>query len=342
MKKIAFLFALFIIFSLGMVYAQRGTAREDVINIRFASPLPRNSEWGRALDRLAAEWQQASNNQIQVVVSHDGREGSELRMLSSLSSNSIQVGIFTSAGISEICPAVINLSIPFLIGNEAEFDLVLREILPVLETRVKDDFIILAWSKGGWVYLFSREQILSPADLRRQRIASSPELTEMNAVFRGMGFNLIDTDITAIGQRLASGAVNTIYLIPSAVAPMQLHRSLNHMMELPIAPIMGAIVINRVTWNRISPAHQQQLLRITRRIAGEFDESVTRTEANALASMSRSGLSVNTLTQAQQDLWRTELLGFLPQFIGNTSTSTYDRDIYNRINQILQRSRSGQ
>jgi TRAP-type C4-dicarboxylate transport system substrate-binding protein len=198
--------------------------------------------------------------------------------------------------------------------------------------------VILAWSKGGWVYLFSREEVRTPADLRRQRIATSPELTDMNTVFRNMGFNVVETDLTAVGQSLASGAVNTIYMIPSAVAPMQLHRSLGHMMELPIAPIMGAIVINRVTWNRISVTHQQQLLRITRRIAGEFDESVSRTEANAISAMGRSGLSVNPLTHAQQELWRTELMGSLTQVIG----TVYDSNIFNRINQILERSRSGQ
>jgi len=284
MKKLAFLFALLFLFSLGMVYAQRGTVRAEVVNIRFASPLPRNSEWGRAIDRLAADWQRATNDQVRVFVSHDGREGSELRMLSSLASDSIQCAIFTSAGINEICPAVINLSIPFLIGNEAELDMVLADVLPVLEARTKEDYVILAWSKGGWVYMFSREQVITPADLRRQRLGTSPELRDMNTAFRTMGFNLVETDLTAIGQRLASGAINAVYVIPSAVAPMQLHRSLNHMLDLPIAPVMGAIVINRVTWNKIGAAHQQEILRLTKRMAQEFDESMSRTETNDIAA----------------------------------------------------------
>jgi len=340
MKKnvvfIAFL-TFFLFFTSDLVFAQRGTARADVVNIRIASPLPRNSEWGRALDRLAADWQRVTDNQLRVVVSHDGREGNEMRMLSSLASDAIQVGIFTSAGITEICPAVINLSVPFLIRNEAEFDLVLREVLPILETRVKEEFVILAWSKGGWVYIFSREIILTPADLRRQRIGTSPELREMNTVFRTMGFNLVEADFVNVGQRLASNMINTIYVIPSLIAPMQLHRSVNHMLDLPIAAIMGAIVINRVTWNKISPAHQQEMLRVSRRIAGEFDASMSRTEASAISAMGRDGLRVNRPSQAQQDLWQAELDAAIPSLVG----TVYDRDIYNRINEILERSRSG-
>ena len=335
MKKFTFLLTLLVLFSFEMVHAQRGTARSDIVNIRFASPLPRNSEWGRAIDRLAADWQRVTNDQVRVIVSHDGREGSEMRMLSSLSSDSIQVGIFTSAGINEICPAVINLSIPFLIRNEAELDLVLKDTLPVLETRVKEDFVILAWSKGGWVYMFSKEQVLTPADLRRQRLGTSPELKDMNTVFRTLGFNLVEVDLTSVGQRLASGAINAIYVIPSAVAPMQLHRSLNHMLDLPIAPIMGAIVINRVTWNKISSAHQQEILRITRRMALEFDESMSRTETNAIAAMGRDGLSVNRPSQAQNDIWRSEIQGAIPSLLG----TVFDLDIYNRMNRILEQAR---
>jgi len=335
MKKFTFLLTLLVLFSFEMVHAQRGTARSDIVNIRFASPLPRNSEWGRALDRLAADWQRVTNDQVRVFVSHDGREGSELRMLSSLASDSIQVGIFTSGAMNEICPVVINLSIPFLIRNEAELDLVLKDVLPILDTRVKEEFVILAWSKGGWVHVFSREQVLTPADLRRQRLGTGPELKEINTVFRTLGFNLVEVDLTNTGQRLASGAINAIYVIPSAVAPMQLHRSLNHMLDLPIAPILGAIVINRVTWNKISSANQQEILRVTRRMALDFDESMTRTETNAISAMGRDGLTINKPTQAQQNLWQADMRGAMQSLLG----PVFDLEIYNRMNRILEQAR---
>jgi TRAP-type C4-dicarboxylate transport system substrate-binding protein len=336
-RIILFAFTVFFFFSIGTAYAQRGSARGDVVNIRIASPLPRSSDWGRALDRLASDWERVTGNQVRAIVSHDGREGTEAKMLSSLSSNAIQVAVFTSAGVAEICPAVMNLSVPFMIKNEAEFDLVLENMLPVLDSRVKSEFVIISWSKGGWVYMFTKEKVLTPDDLRRQRIGTSPDLRDMNTVFRTMGFQLVEADLVTIGTRLASNAVNAIYIIPAAVAPMQLHRSLNHMLEIPIAPIMGAIVMNRVTWNKLSPAHQQELIRTTRRIAAEFDASVSKSEASAIAAMGRDGLSVNMPNQAQQELWSSELRNSLPSIIG----TSVDRELYNRINEILERSRSG-
>jgi TRAP-type transport system periplasmic protein len=337
-KKTVFLILMiFFIFSLGAIYAQRGSARGDVVNIRLASPLPRSSDWGRALDRLAADWEKGTQNQVRVIVSHDGREGSEGRMLSSLSSDAIQVAVFTSAGVAEICPAVMNLSIPFIIRNEAEFDLVLENMLPVLNSRVKSDYVVISWSKGGWVYIFSKEKVLTPDDLRKQRLATSPDLKEMNTVFRVMGFQLVETDMVSTGTKLASNAINAIYIIPAVVAPMQLHKSLNHMLELPIAPILGAIVMNRVTWNKLSPASQQEILKATRKVADEFDASVVRTEANAITAMGRDGLSINKLTKAQQDLWSNEVKNNITSIVG----PIFDRELYNQMNSILEKARSG-
>jgi len=336
-RTVLSIFMIFFIFSLGSVYAQRGSARGDVVNIRIASPLPRSSDWGRALDRLAADWEKGTQNQVRVIVSHDGREGSEGRMLSSLSSNVIQVAVFTSAGVSEICPAVLNLSVPFMIKNDAELDLVLKSMIPVFNSRVNNDFVIISWSKGGWIYIFTKEKILTPDELRRQRLATSPDLRDMNTVFRVMGYQLVEVDLVSTGTKLASNAVNAVYIIPAVVAPMQLHKSLSHMLELPIAPIMGAIVMNRVTWNKLSPESQQEIVRTTNKIAQEFDASVVRTEANAIAAMGKDGLSVNKLTPAQQVLWSNEVKNNFNSIVG----PIFDRDLYNQINAILEKARSG-
>jgi len=327
----------FVLFALNTAFAQRGTARADVINIRLASPLPRNSDWGRSLDRLAAEWERVTDGSVRVIISHDGREGTEMMMLSSLASNSNQVAIFTSAGMAEICPAVMNLSIPFVIRNEAELDLVLADVLPLLESRVRSDFVVLAWSKSGWIYLFTKEPVHTPEELRRQRLATSPDLKDMNTVFRNMGFNLVEMDWVNIGTRLANNTVNAIYVIPAIVAPMQLHRTgLNHMLNVPIAPVIGAMVINRVTWDRITAAHQQEILRVTRRLIADFDVSMARAEATAISAMGRDGLSVNRLTPAQDEMWRSELEHSIPTLIG----PIFDREIYHRINVLLERARN--
>ena len=341
MKKVAFISAVlvFLLAAPGAVFAQRGGRAGDAIEIRVASPLPRNSDWGRTLDRIAGEWARVTNNTVRTRVIHDGLEGGEPRMLSSLATNNVQAALFTSFGLSEIVPEVMNLSVPFKIRNDAELEMVLRDILPVLEDKTSNtNFVVLAWSKAGWVNIFSREPIHEPNDLRRMRMATNTESENMNTVFRGMGFTLVEAEPADMGTMLANGMINALYQTPAAIAPMGLHRHLGHMLDMPIAPFMGAIVLNRVTWDRLGPERQRAMMDVTRRIAAEFDSTMPRTVANAMNSMQRDGLMVNRPTQQQQELWHNEAVRSLPPLLGNT----FNRDMHYRISMILERSRNGQ
>ncbi len=100
---------------------------------------------------------------------------------------------------------------------------------------------------------------------------------------------------------------------------------------------MGAIVMNRVTWNKLNQTQQQEIIRSTRRVAAEFDASAVRAEANAIAAMGRDGLSINKPNQAQQDMWNNDIKNTIPSLVG----SIFDRELYNRINDILEKARSG-
>ncbi|MCL2600627.1 MAG: TRAP transporter substrate-binding protein DctP [Treponema sp.] len=342
MKKSVAIFSAVLVFLCavpGTVFAQRGGRGGDAIEIRVASPLPRNSDWGRALDRIAGEWARVTNNTVRVRIIHDGLEGGESRMLSSLAMNNVQAALFTSFGLSEIVPEVMSLSVPFKIRTDAELALVLQDVLPILENKTDNtNFVVLAWSKAGWVNIFSREPILEPNDLRRMRLATNSESENMNRVFRGMGFNLVEAEVADMGVMLANGTITALYQTPAAIAPLGLHRNLGHMLDMPIAPFMGAIVLNRATWNRLGPERQRAMMDVTRRIAAEFDATMPRTVQNAVTNMQRDGLRVNRPNTQQEAMWHSEMMRALPPLLGNT----FDRDMHSRISMILERSRNGQ
>jgi len=334
-KNTAFFVLVFfsVFFTLNSVFAQRGTKAQETIEIRLASPLPRNSDWGRALDRIAAEWARVTDNEVRVRIIHDGLEGSESKMLSSMNADNIQAALLTSAGLAEICPAVMTLSVPFLISNNAELDMVIGEVLPVLNNNMNRDFVAVCWSKGGWVNIFSKERVVLPDDLRRQKMGTNPELRDIIVAFRTMGFNVVETDLVDFGTRLANNMINAVYLIPEALAPLGLHRTLTNMLDLPIAPVMGAIVMNRVTWNKLGADRQQKLLKVTEQMVNEFQTTMARTSSSAIIAMQRDGLRVNRPTQAEQELWRTEVSRAVPML-------NVDRNLYNRIIEMLERARN--
>jgi TRAP-type C4-dicarboxylate transport system substrate-binding protein len=323
---------IFLLFTLNTVFAQQ------TIQVRLASPLPRNSDWGRTLDRMAAEWASVTNNQVRLRIIHDGIEGSESKSFSSLATNNIQASLFTSFGLSLICPQIMTLSVPFMIRDDAELDAVLKDVLPEMEKKVNADYVVIAWSRAGWANVFSKDAVFEPSDLRKHKLATSPETKELNTAFKTMGFNLVETGLTDVGPRLANNMINAIYQTPASVAPLRLYKTLGNMLDLPIAPIIGGIVVNRVTWNKLSANHQREILRVTRKIVEEFDAAMPVIVANAVSMMQRDGLKLNKPDSRQEALWYAEVQRVLPALLG----TTFDREIYQRINDRLEKTRNRQ
>ena len=258
----------------------------------------------------------------------------------SLSSNTIQAAVFTSFGLSSINPAVMTMSAPFLIRDDNELTAVMREVEGELEARINSgEFFMVAWSKAGFVNIFSRDPVFSPDDLKRQKIGSNPEADDMNTAFKTMGFQVVDSDWLDVGPKLASGALMAVYQSPAAIAAYQMHTILKNMLFTNIAPVLGGIVMNQVTWKKIgeiNPRYQTDLLRATRRIAEEFDGSMSKTISDAITTMTREGLKVNRPSPAQEQLWYSEIERVTPSLMG----STYDRALYEKIVDALARYRS--
>jgi TRAP-type C4-dicarboxylate transport system substrate-binding protein len=258
----------------------------------------------------------------------------------SLASDIIQGAVFTSFGLSAIDPGIMTLSAPFLIRTESELNAVMQEMQRDLDQRFnRGNYFILAWSKSGFVNIFSRDPVYTPDDLRRMKIASNAEAADMNTVFKTMGFQIIESDWTEVGNKLNAGTVQAVYQNPAAVAAYQLQSILKNMLSVNIAPILGGIVLNQVTWKKIgdlNPRYQQELIDVTRRIANEFDNSLTKTINDAVTTMKRSGLKENQATAAQEQMWISEVERATSSLIG----STFDRDIYQRVSAILTRVRA--
>ena len=324
------------------LFAQRGGRTQgETIEVKVASPLPRESPWGRTLDRIAAEWNRITGGQVRLRVLHGGTEGGEGKMRLSLASNTIQAAVFTSFGLASICPSVMTMSTPFLIRTDAELDAVLKDVQGDLEKQFNSgDYFIITWSKAGFVNFFSKEPVFTPDDLRKYRIASNAEAEEMNTTFKAMGYQVVETDWTDVGPKLATGAISAIYQSPAGVAALQMQAYLKNMLSLNISPVIGGIVTNQVTWKKIGsldPRYQNELLRATRRISEEFDNSMSKTISDAVNSMSREGLRVNRPSAAQEQLWFSDVERAIPPLLGNT----FDRDLYQRITAALAKHRGG-
>ncbi|MDR2537160.1 MAG: TRAP transporter substrate-binding protein DctP [Treponema sp.] len=333
MKKTFLGLMILLLLAVPAAFAQRK------LTIKLASLAPENTDWGVALNRMATDWARISNNEVELIVYHNGIQGGEDAVLQKLKGNAVQAGVFTSIGMSLISPEVITMSAPFFIRSDAELDAVLAEVKPELEKRINDQgFFMLTWAKSGWLKIFSKTPVSTPSELKRMKVGSSSDTPKLTQAFRSTGYQI--TEITQNDMLIAvnAGRIDAICQSPIYAASMQVFTTLKYMASINIAPFMGGLVLNRQAYRALSRRpYWNQLLEVALRTGRDIDTSIGKLESTAINTMLRYGLVDEQLSPEEERVWYAEFEASMPALLRN---GTFDQALYNRISDILRRYRS--
>ncbi|MDR1587903.1 MAG: TRAP transporter substrate-binding protein DctP [Treponema sp.] len=331
LRKIVLPF-LVILLAAGPLFAQRKTT------IKLASLVPENTPWGAAINRMAVEWAQVTNGEVELIVYHSGVAGTEGDVLRKLNLNQIQAAIFTSIGLNSVMPEVMALSYPFLIRNDEELDAVLKRIRPELDEKIEQNgFVTLAWARAGWVKIFSRTPVHIPGDLRKLKVGTNPDELELLQALKAMGFQMVPVSMNDVLVSLNGGMIDAVYQSPIAVAGAQLFGIAKNMSTVNLAPFMGGIIMNRTAWRRIPDRYKDRLQQICKRIEKEIDGSISKLEGDAISTMSKYGLIINQASPQQEQEWYNDIAKHENELVG----PIFNRELYQKINAILAEYRRG-
>ncbi len=301
------------------------------ITVKLASVAPEQSPWGAALNQMALDWARISNGRVRVQVFHNAIAGEESDVLRKIRIGQLQAGVFTSSGMKQIVPEVFSVSVPFMIRSEEQLDHVMDRIRPDLEESFREARLhVLAWSRAGWVHFFSRDLVTYPDDLKAQRLASDPNDLELQQAFKLMGYSPIPMPTPELLTALNSGLVDAFYTSPLVAGGYQWFGLAPHMLDLKVAPFLGAIVISDAAWRRIPNNIKDELMASARRVAARIDEDVLQLEVDAVESMQRYGLEVTRLTPAIEEAWIQDVTGY-----DSAMLDLFDPEMTQRIRDIL-------
>jgi TRAP-type C4-dicarboxylate transport system substrate-binding protein len=232
---------------------------------------------------------------------------------------------------------MLTLSTPFTIRNDGELNAVMEGLRPTLERNIEEKgFVSIAWSKAGWVKVFSRNPVFLPADLKAQKMGSSPTEPELTQAFKGMGFTIVPVTMNEILIALNSGMADAVYASPLLIGGLQAFGIAKNMASINIAPFVGGMVLSRNAWRQIPEKYKPALMEVNRKMEDELNASILKLEEDAVSEMTRLGLIVNTVSPAQEETWYKETAAGIQAQIG----ATFDKPTYDRMMTILNAYRS--
>ena len=307
-----------------------GVAVGDTFKIGSAAP--ENTPWGRALNRLAAEWHEISNGEIEVVVYHGAIAGDESQMVRQARLGRLQAVVMTNTGLSAFSDGVMTLSMPLLIRDQDEYDYVFEHVREELEADIaRHQFRVISWSMAGWLYFFSADTVRTPADLRQVTLAASPEEADLIAAYELMGYQAEGSSYTERLTDLASGRVDAFLTVPILAAAFQWFGATPNMLGLTIGPAPGAIVITESAYRRLPRDIRDELMAVADSINQDLTYDIAVLEAEAIDVMRSYGLSIAELSDRERQLWIEELEASYDV----TLDLVFDQGLYETIRELL-------
>ncbi len=326
-KKILFFFIFFMLFTI---------FQASSIVIKLGSLAPKGSPWERALNMLQAEWSRISNGSVTLRLYSGGTVGSESDMLRKIRIGQLNAAGLSSPGLSEIFPGIFSIYVPMLVRSNEEYAYLMEKMVPILNEEFENNgYKTLFWMHTGWVYLYSRNRVISPNDLRPQKIWAGEGDPEVMEAWRRMGCIPVALSLEDVTIQLQTGGIDAFVSSPLWVLSLDLYDVATHMNNLKWAPFSGAIAIDTRIWNRIDEDMRNELEQAAQEIADSMKEEWFAIEDDAINTMERYGLTINNVPNSLSDDWAEFIdTGFLYVLENN-----YDMQYYNMAVQILEEYR---
>jgi len=278
----------------GLAFAALPAASAPKTVLKIASIAPERSPWGKALERVAADWERLSNGTIEVKIFAGSVAGGEQDVIRKIRLGALQGGVFSNMGLAKIDPSLTVLSIPFLFHSREEFNAVFERMKPSMEKLIEaKGFQVVQWTLAGWVNFFTKDKVLEPDDLKKFKMSVTADFPELEQVWKRMGYEVVTGDESNLLIQLQSGAASGAYLSPLFAASGQYFAVIRHMFAPSLAPLIGGLVLSERAWAAIpADLHQPFLDAVAGAARGLYDETMA-IEADAVTMMKENGLVVH-------------------------------------------------
>lgn len=282
------------------ISAQRGRTV-----IRMGSLVPATSPWHDALMMMAQRWREESNGRVQLQVIANATAGEEVDVLQKMSFGQLHAGTFSLAGLQNLTAAVAVLAIPMLAENQEDLHRIRDAVGPYLEeVFLEQGYVLLHWADLGWMRFFTKDPNTDPDVVKAYRYVQWGD-DSMSELWREAGFppgvrmNMADISIGL--ERETVDAINTA---PLVVAGYMWFSALKYMIDIRWAPLSGATLVDRDTWESIPEDLRARLKTIAEEVGEEAQAKLLGWEAEAIEGMVGQGVEIVVPPPEVMEKWQ--------------------------------------
>lgn len=231
------------------------------VRVKLGTVIPKGTTWAHYMDQFSQTVKEKTGGQADFKIYYGGVQGEEKDVIKKIRIGQLQAGCFTGFGIGEINPALRVLDAPFLFKNTKEIDYIFNKYDKQLRAMFEEKgYVMLGWTEVGFVYMLANEPIHKAEDLKPVKMWLWDGDPIAQGALTGLNMSLVPLAVADVMTSLQTGLIDGVYGSPLAVVSMQWFTKVKYMFSMPITNASGAIVIDKKTFGKLSPEHQQIVL----------------------------------------------------------------------------------
>lgn len=282
-----------LMFAWMLVAAGAGASAQTSRLLRVASLAPARSVWDNSLQQMRSQWERDTQARVRAVVYPSGQQGDEGAVLLKLQSGTLDAAALMAPGLCQIDPAFNVFAIPLFFDSYGELNHVTVRLTPLLRARLEaKGFVLLHWGHAGWVHVFSTRPAKTLDGLKSLKMYTTAGDDNMVRVYQRHGFRPIALAPTAILTALSSGMIEALPTTPTAMLFFQWYGRARYMLDVPLAPLVGATVITARAWQAIAPEDRAAMMRAAGNTEARLARDIPKQDDESVAVMRGKGLVV--------------------------------------------------
>ena len=303
-----------------------GTAKET---IKLGIMATKGSVWGQAVVEMNAKLREKSHGQLELNPRFDIAEG---RLVQRIRTGSFDVVSLTASGLGDILPEAFIFPLPLLFQTHEELDYVRAELTQRFEQKLKDKgYILLGWVDFGFIYLFSTTPVRTQTDFQRTRFWAWDLDPIAKAFVSASGKEPIVLPIQSVLSSLKKGDIQTVYNSPLACIALGWHTQVNYMSDLRLAAGVGATIVKKRRYDKLSDEHKALLREITWKYHEKLVKTVRRKNKESIDVLEQQGIEVIHVPLGEREKWRQTARQVQNQFEGKL----YPKELLDEVRSLL-------
>ena len=285
--------------------------------VKLGTAAPDGSVWHRGLQEMSATWKQETGGAVTLRIYAGSVAGDEADMVRKMRIGQLQAGSISVIGLSQIDKAFDVFTIPMFYDSYEELFFVMDALEPVMVDRLaKRGFVFLGWGLGGWAHLFTKKPVRTVENIQQMKMFVSAGDDIWVQYWKDNGFRPVPLAVTDIMTGLQTGLIDGLTTTPLAALMLQWYRHAPYMIDIDLAPLIGATIVTDKAWGRVPAEFRQPLIESARELEELLKRKIPPKDDEAVREMAKRGLTVVPPEEAgeQIDSWRKlagELAGYM-------------------------------